>query len=690
MPNTDSKFNPAYSTISKIILVDINKKDLLDISKRNVQCQFERIEFAENITDIFPSGALIVRDTTDTVSYIAANKINKIKIVYADGTYTYFDITSTAYINNAASKTDETYVSIYFSNYYYKYVQTHSLNADLLSVDPYWAIPQVYRVHELVQYITQNILYPQINTQAVGTTDQGGVGSQTRVTQVSVSTSTINTTTNYAVYKPLNPKEYRIESPTDNAIQYLNYLASLACSNPTLAKSTNDTAQYAVSPDGDPRFMFWTDFNNKINFKYFPQNITDDITAIDSTIDTNFLRFGVFDGDAVIQKLSDGKKYRKIYHLRTDPNDQYVSKNYHYIRKTPKIFDVAPADTGNSYYANVLSYQFQDEGQKYNIELINSKGLTGATAGSDEFICENHWGYYNELEPVNDGKSLTHLGQNFGNQKGMASLNFMGGTAYFQYVDNPEMWKNMFDMTEVHPHYPDEKYLTSLGIAGGDTNLQKILSIRYANFIKELGGNYTNDRLELMRQIERQNFIMYALCCMSKQEESFFAKLTAYEIDNTLDKTQTEAYRAYRYNWVKINFNGKYGATGPVSSQSGNTYYVHQVERWGEDAVWKGSTFQNDTWAINLNERTVSNSYLPPGWVPSAPSASNFKWRPIGCSAGTFNPTTNTNGKINHIVKMNAIPMTDILATSGNTATSYFLGKYLYYFTAENIVDGTC
>jgi hypothetical protein len=102
-----------------------------------------------------------------------------------------------------------------------------------------------------------------------------------------------------------------------------------------------------------------------------------------------------------------------------------------------------------------------------------------------------------------------------------------------------------------------------------------------------------------------------------------------------------------------------------------------------------GSTFQDDTWAVNLNERTVGTSYLPPGWV-SSNTTGNFKWRPIGLSGGTFDPLTGKCGAINHIVKMYCVPMTDILSTSGNTAMSYFLGRYFYYFTAENVVDGTC
>jgi hypothetical protein len=661
MPNTDNNFNPNYSTIKYIYLLNDKNESILDVMHRNTVCQFERIEFMESISDIFPSGALVVRDTQDIVSYIASNQIFKIKLEYIDASFSIFEITSTAYITNAASATEENYVSIYFTNVYYKYASSTSLNAELLKKDPNWAIPQVYRIHEFIDYINTNILSSVVLDQTA-------------------SNPVIDSTSNYILYKTLNPKEYRIESPTDNVIQYLNYLASAAISNVV---------------DGGPRFMFWTDFDNKINFKYFAENIENDVYASNATINSQYLRFGVFDGDAVIQKLSDGNQYRKISYLRTDPNIQYVSKNYHYIRKTPKIFDVRPASITPEYYANVLSYQFQDEGEKYNIEVISSKGAANALPGSDEIMNDGHWGYYNELLPVNDGKSLTHLGQDFGTNKSFANLNFMGNTGYFPYIDNPDMWKNMFDMTEVHPHYPDETLLGPDGIEGQLTNLSNIIQIRHKTFKAQVGNTSGNDRLDLIRKIEKQNFVMYVLCCMSKESESFFALLTQYDRDSTTN-VDFQKYRGpYRYNWVKLNFNSPYGPTGPSntlpqnSTGCGGTYYIHQVERWERDPLIKGNNLQDDTWAINLNERAMGISgngdYLAPGWIGlSFPN--NFMWRPIGVTSASFGES----GSIQHVVKMHSVPYTDLLSTSRNLVSASDLGKYLYYFTVENVVDGKC
>lgn len=673
MPNTDTKFNPSYSTIKTISFIDSEDEVVLNVNEPNPYCQFERLEFSENITDIFPNGTLLLRDVSDIVTFIEKNKVAKLRFYYVNGYFVTFDITSSAYINNASSATDQVFVAVYFTNLYYKFSQQHSLNSELIKVTPDWLMPQVYRTEQLVKYITLNVLYKQLVTPDYQTVPLESLDDS------------VSKTDNYVLYKTLNPKQYRIESPTDSPIQYLNYLASMA--TPFI-----DEPQKASGP----RFMFWTDFKNNINFKYFPENIDEEEDSSFEKIDEKYLRFGVYNGDAVVQKLSDEKSYRKIYFLRTDPNNQFVSKNYHYVRKTPKIMDEVLTNRGSSYYANTLMYQFQDEGQKYNIELISSKGNTGpifgATAGSDEILCESHWGYYNELKPVNDGKSLTHLGQNFGNEKPFSSLLYMGNTGYFPYVDNPEMWKNMFDFTPVHPHYPDEKTLPPGGIAGSETYLQKIINIRYKNFSKSIEGSSGDTRLELARKIEKQNFIMYTLCCMAKEEKSFFALLTAYELDNTMGSDYT--YGPYRYNWVKLNFNSPYGNSGPEQMQGkalgcGGTYWIHQVEKWEKDSIWVGNTGQDDTWAINLNERAMGMSgakdYLAPGWV-SQSQTGTFKWRPIGITQASFGKT----GYINHIVKMNVVPYTDLLLGSHNLIGSTYVGKYLYYFSAENVVDGTC
>jgi hypothetical protein len=722
-PTTDLSFNPSYSTVEKIILLNDKQEKILDVTKPNTeckyktndQCQYERLELSESVTELFPSGALIVRNVKDISTFITINEITKIQLIFIDGGSSTFDITSVSYLNNAASANEENYIAIHFTNLFYRYSQTRSLNEELIKRGgENWKNPQVLRICEFVQYVNDYLLKTFLGY------DAG---------------SSINTTNNYCVYKLLNPKEYRIESPTDNLFQYLKYLSNFATSNSTLVKTTipknnfhlgsynsssssgsnglgsifsesgippNIEAFTSNDPNQNfyPRFLFWTDLWNRINFKYFSENINDELNATDEIITKNYLRFGVFNGELTLQQLSDGKIYRKINFLRTDPNNQYVSKNYHYIRKTPKILDIDPDNVTDDYYTKNLSYQFLDEGEKYNIELFSSirmdgntlavsyPGNTGATAGSDELIYKSHWGYFNELDPVNDGKSLTLLGQDFGTKKNFSDLKFMGNSGYLQYVDNPDMWKNMFDLTPVHPHDPDHTTLPAQGIVGADTNLQKILNIRYKTFLNHInntGKTGSTDRLDLMRKIEKQNFVMYVLCCMSKQEQSFFALLTQYERDNK--SLPSNEYGPYRYNWVKVNFKSPYGSTGPALTGPGSTYYIHQVEKWEKDGVWKGSATQDDTWAINLNERMMglpaTNDYFAPGWVKPT---GNFKWRPVGVKNSSFS----TSGQIQHLVKMNMVPYTDLLFDSHNKIDSTQLGKYLYYFIVENVVDGSC
>jgi hypothetical protein len=115
---------------------------------------------------------------------------------------------------------------------------------------------------------------------------------------------------------------------------------------------------------------------------------------------------------------------------------------------------------------------------------------------------------------------------------------------------------------------------------------------------------------------------------------------------------------------------------------------MHNIENWDIDSIIKSNESQDDTWAINLNERSIeipnASAYFPPGWIQPT---GNFKWRPIGVSTPTF---STASGQIYHLVKMNRIPMTDLLLDSNNNIDPSYVGKYLHYFVVENVVDGAC
>ena len=481
MPNTEKSFNPAYSTIKAIYLLNESGSEKLNVIRQNTECVFEKIEFVENVNDIMPNGVLIVKDTKDILSRLKEYEINKIDVEFFNGDLWNLEITSASYINNAASDTEENFVGIYFTNLYYSKFQKASLNQKLGIKRP-----SVFLIHEMVALIKSlGFDSPRIS----GFEDE---------------------TSNYVLYRPITSIKDRDEYVNGDPFEYLNYLASCAVSTNT----------------NNPDFMFWTEFDGSVNFKSFSNDPSKDSSF--STIKSDFRYFGIMDGESVVQKLSDGNVYRKIYFYSTDPGYQFISKNYYYIRKTPKHLDIIPSSlTGSTsvseYSTKALMYQFQDEGQQYNIELIDHGNTGLALPGAKQLMYDKHWGYYDGLDSMNSSKN-TLIGKEFGTQKSYSSLKLMGQTGYMPYVDNTEMWKNVFDLTPVHPNYAGQTGAVA-NVPGPSTKLQRILGIRYDNFLKTTGS--TGDRLSKIREIEIQNFIMYSLCCMGqKSTENFFAALT--------------------------------------------------------------------------------------------------------------------------------------------------------------------
>jgi hypothetical protein len=682
MPNTNSRYNPAYSTVKSITLVSSTSSRSntdLNVVRQNTQCRFERIEFVENVNDVFPSGSLVVTDLQDIVSYIGYNNIQKLIVEFFNGKKWYCDVTSVSYVNNAASDTDDTIVAINFTNSYYEYFSSNSLNA-LLG----YKKPLVFSIDEFVTLL---------RTWTFG----NGNGYQ-------------DLAKNYFLYKPLIPFNEREETLPDNAIEMMNYLAT-----------------GAIDSNNNPNFLFWTSFGGDVNFKSFKRDITKDSSY--ASINADYRNIAVYDGDSVLQKLSDDKVYRKAYFFATNPAYQWISKNYYYIRKTPKYLDTLPAitipagltgDAKSEAEANALiatqnaaiknlAFHFQDEGQKFNIDVVTVNGRgTNAPPGGDQIFPEHSWGYFDGEYPTNR-KSITNmLGNQYGTENSYKSLSLMGQNGYMPFLDSPDMWKNMFDLTPIHPHYPDEKGLTGT-MPGDDTHLQKIMDVRYNTFMGSSGasgasgasgGTGSTNSLEKLRSIEAQNFVMYSLCCMGKKEDCFFAVLQRYEPDNAYygvsgasgssEPEFSNGAKYYRYKWNKIIFNGNSGASGGSGSSGGSQgtigssftgggnsgpsgssgYNAHQLELWGLDPVIKSETTQDDTWAINLNERGLTKGYLPPGWIAS--NSSSFKFRPIGASGGSFQSSAN----IFHIARV-CIEQID----ANNSVT---------YFWAENVLDGNC
>ena len=130
-PNLQS--NPFDSPLSAIVLTSsTNSQYAFNILNRNSQCQFQRLELEESAFEIFPVGAIVVRDTQDITTFIQNNNIDYALMYMVDGTMIRLSITSTTYVNNAAAETEENFVSINVTNSFYKLSQKTSAS-DLLT-----------------------------------------------------------------------------------------------------------------------------------------------------------------------------------------------------------------------------------------------------------------------------------------------------------------------------------------------------------------------------------------------------------------------------------------------------------------------------------------------------------------------------------------------------------------------------
>lgn len=667
------KDNPVSSNIVDIVFKSTTDPNLniSIIDKKNTLCQFERIEFLESIFDLLPNGALTVRDTSDIITFLKIYNVDYLELTFLDNSKSTFTITGTSYLNNAASETEENFVTINFSNEMYKHSQQHSL-LQIMNTNK----PKVYKTHNFNKDFVYNYLKDSV------TNDY----QYARAPSLNFNDETLN----YILYRPLNPMEYRNESPSDNYLQYMYYLSTMACNLQTT----------------EPRYMFWTEFDNVINFKYLYENLDDDLTAIKKMNERGYY-YAVYNGDTPFQLLSnDDQPYKKIYLLTTSPTDQFISKKYFYIRKTPKVLN----DTVNIKYPYYeLAYQFQDEGQKYDIEIINSEGVENKVPpGADELICKNHWGYYDNLRSVDDTGKVTLISRETGQADQYVNKNFMGSTNHYPYVDNVEMWHNIFDFTPVDPYEfnqaPGETPDTITNIPGQtnlsetSSNLQKVINIRWEVYDQYDGDS---DKLNLIRDIETQNFVKYVLCCIQNEEqESFFAVITGYrpEFAPYATNGQSQEPMKYLYSWKKINYN-------PTVTNGSISPDIRALEEWELSNTEASVSGDYTTWAINLNERFnvslpfgVNTVYYAPGWysadLGSSGPLSSLKYRPIGIYGTSTNPSpyTNTN-ETRHLVRMYKTSMVKILTDAGITDTSIlndYEGKYLYSFSAENVVDGPC
>ena len=741
MPD-DSLTNPLSSKIKDIILKKQNTEDLnYSVINQNLVCRFAKIEFIESIYEAFPQGSLVVKDTSDVITFIKINELDVVQVHYVDNTIKNYYITSTSYINNAVSESEENYVSIGFSNFIFKFNKDNSLTQIMG-----FRKPIVQRLSSLINTIYNKIFqrfiienYDCPKPQLYGLID----------------------TFNYGVYMPVNPTEYRQELPVNDTIQYLNYLASYACE-----------INFRT-----PRCFFWTGFNNELNFKFFFNNINQDPIGNDRLDQYNF-RYAVYNSDEPgLNLVEDSFPYKKIYSLITNPAEQQISKKYFYVRKVPKILDnytklkttLENIQEYREHTLKLLPYQFQDEGEKYNNQIIFSDGSVRDAPitlpegnivrpnrlipGSQEMIYPKHWGYYDSLNPLDYVSTPTHINQVYGNNESYNNQSFYGITDAMPYVDTTDMWKNVFDITPVHPNLP-----FGFGEATGQNiQLQALFDLRYRVF----ENSRESKQLEKSREIERQNFISYVLCCLKEQkEESFFAAILGYqaESDPYYQRGVNGESLKYKYYWAKLKLIEDPRAIPEdfsALSIKGNPFRAFESQLWqydiGTPAIfpggvpngeWSGLGDYTEKLAVNLNERTnwynaigltytgftafpfpgwgstgSTGGYYAPGWHAKSVKDENFtkiKYRAISQDINDYiervDPTLidyppfpdlgtggdqnlNRQFKRRHITRMYKTPIVKLLLESGIT-DCYLLnaydGRYIYWFDAQNVMDGPC
>jgi hypothetical protein len=659
--------NPFSSNIKQISLGS-QTTPYFPIIGTKIKCQYEKIEFIESVFELFPSGSLVVRDTTDIATSIRSGNLDTIKIEYGNGKIEHFFITSVSGLNNLASSNEENFIAINFSNQLFKINQNRGLTD--MSIQQ----PSV----ENFETFLQNRVAPFLSSAV-----PSGIIPPTYKNLTNTRSG------NYVVIRPLNPIEEKLDIPSQNLIQYLYYLSSMLV----------DDVNYK------PRFLFWTGFNNDLNLRYVGTDLN-----TDPSFSVNDRSYYVYEGDNPTI-IKNGITYKKIYLLFSTPSSQYYNRNYFYVRKTPAILDDVPV---SSYQESLFKHQFLDDGNKYNVTLVSDQMASTTTTGPrivpslqgySEIEYEGHFGYYNYNDKNDNFSNSTTLMMDYGNNDFYDSYKFMTVNSPYPFIDNPEMWKNVFDLTSLHPNLGGPGSITSPSSAtsGSSTNLQKVLNIRQST------KNSTSKK-DLVYDIEKQNFIYYVLCCISteedEQEETFFAALTGFSPDTLASTNQvppTGSTGKWRYTWTRLDFD--------ITSISSNFYNIGIPENnltTYPNNKWILGTESNsataDTWAINLNERKNwpgDYSYGAPGWWLANltdPLFQNVRYRPIG-----YRPNGLLPGEtIRHIVKMHKVPYSKILKESPDWGSYSYVdqqtmlnnisvkGRYVYYFELPNATDGPC
>jgi hypothetical protein len=369
--------NPISSPIQSIILkssLSTEDSDFdIELMKNNKFCQFERMELEESVNNVFPTGALIVRDTSDILTYIAANEIKSIIVSLGDGDTSEkyeWSITSITYANNAISEIDQTFVVIYFTNklfqesqgksFYDEIVYETDSEGEVTAIpSSLWDIP--YPFVTTPEHIIKTYGYRSVFSKPLFT-KMDSEGNEVILNGCGVNNNIKNNfePKNAVLFRPKVSDATRQEQYQTNIISYLNYIFTYAVSAPTGSNQLK------------PYYMFWTDFTNCLNYKFF--DLRSDLATdkykfdLDSTDPYHVQPYGVYDSPDVERLLKnvDGEETecKKIYVLVTNPATSIINKNYYYIRDSPlymeiPLFGISGATTNP---VNLMSSYLSDSG----------------------------------------------------------------------------------------------------------------------------------------------------------------------------------------------------------------------------------------------------------------------------------------------------------------------------------------
>jgi hypothetical protein len=585
--------NPIDTAISSIILKSNDNVEFdINVFKSNEFCQFERLEMEESVLNVFPKGALVLRDKSDIMTYIAIKQIKSIQVEFQNGEKFLWYITSLNYTNNAASEVDQSFIVVYFTNSLYQQSQNISFYDEKI----FEINPETEQEEEVSSTSLWPFSYPFVTTpdhilKTYGTRavfnkplfpirDSEGEEVNLKGCGVNLFIQNTQEPVNYILFRPRIADPERIEQYQTNIITYLNYIFT-----------------YAVNEDRKPYYLFWTDFSNCLNYKFF--DLRKDLESGKYAFNKDNTDPGKVEAYAVYNSDDIGRSFKieeqdvickKVYVMITNPSHSIVDKNYYYIRSSPiyleqsshelsgSVSDVerlmSPylSEAANTTLTTITTYTTNDSpGVTYAFRVESKKDSNLVNLPDQGF-----WGYAKDFNIHN--VTTVNITDAVGSYEN--TLNYIEATplglrdAYFTeageqplypFNDNRYIWQFQYDLTRTHPNiirgssggqttisekdfFKDIRDILEAPSSGSDESdissdllrnelkritLNKVMEAKYTAMQEQ--EFYDNHRRVLLEKVEKENFVANVLCCIGREivdkEDWFFAKITGFAED---------------------------------------------------------------------------------------------------------------------------------------------------------------